>query len=237
MTPARALGALLLLTSSIAQGQPVTGIDPSAIGVLAVETSGVSETAGDKFEQSVEETLSDVGRRVVRSKWIAAKLARSDYVAGCTFGPCMKEVRRAIGLERVLVARIEGAGQSYSVVVSLIDTEDGRLVSQVAQSCPVCTVEEAISTATLAVVELVNEKTEAAVAPAAAVDVEARARMERKQRHVRRAGWAFLAVGLIAGGVGAYLVSQDEEAGAPTVGAGGGLAVAGLATLLLSVTF
>src|SRR5688500_20303578 len=62
------------------------------IGVLEVATYGVSPAAGDKFEQSVEETLAAVGFRVMRSKQVQQKLAGSNYVIGCTFGPCMEEV-------------------------------------------------------------------------------------------------------------------------------------------------
>src|SRR5690606_32646452 len=167
---------------------PLEGRD--AIGVLEVATYGVSETAGDKFEESVEETLADVGFRVVRSKVVKEKLMTGDYVPGCTFGPCMREVNRLTGLRRVLVARIQGAGQSYSVVVSLVETETGQLVSQVAQSCPVCTVEEAISTATLAVVELIasgNQEEGGGAAPAALGGSGPGRDADRAARRVRRA--------------------------------------------------
>ena len=261
-----ALGALILaLTAGISDSralaggdgdpaagvatQDATGSDTTAakgrgdpIGVLEVATYGVSQTAGDKFEQSVEETLAGVGFRAVRSQVVKKQLARGNYVVGCTFGPCMREVLRATGLRRVLVAHIQGAGQSYSVVVSLVDTRDGTLISQVAQSCPVCTVEEAISTATLAVVELITgahapgEKS--AVPGAALAGSGPAADLTRKQRQVRRVGWLFLATGVVAGAVGGYLLATDHaDAGGPTAGAGGALAVTGLTTLILSTTF
>ncbi len=164
--PASPRGAALALLACIVWAVPARA-EPGAsqeaadksepIGVLEVATYGVSQAAGDKFEQSVEETLAGVGFRVVRSKQVQQELAGTNYVSGCTFGPCMKEVGARTGLRRVLVARIQGAGQTYSVVVSLVNTQSGQLVSQVAQSCPVCTVEDAISTSIKAVVKLLTD--------------------------------------------------------------------------------
>lgn len=217
------------------------GDDPDAIGVLEVETYGVSEAAAGKFEESVEETLADVGRRVERSAAVKKMLADSEYVTGCTFGPCMKEVERATKLSRVLVARIQGEGQTYSVVVSLVDTSTGYLVAQVAQSCPVCTVDEAISTATLAVVELVNARDPEMEAPAARtvhVDRPAPAGGEGAARRVRRTGWVLLAVGVAGAAAGGWLWSEDHKpGGGAALGAGGGLALAGVTALVLSATF
>ncbi len=245
------LAAMLAASASAAAAQPLPrdhtttddlADDPDAIGVLEVETYGVSEAAAGKFEESVEETLADVGTRVERSAAVKKMLADSEYVVGCTFGPCMKEVERATRLARVLVARIQGEGQTYSVVVSLIDTATGYLVAQVAQSCPVCTVDEAISTATLAVVELVNEKdpaTEAPVAREVHVDPSRAAPNDpRSTRRVRRTGVVLLALGVAGVAAGAWLWKEDHEpGGGAALGAGGGLALAGVTALILSATF
>jgi hypothetical protein len=213
--------ALIVLLASTAQAQK----QEDTIGVLEVETEGVSETAGERFEESVEGTLSDVGLRVVRSAAVRDKLAAGDYVTGCTFGPCLSEVRRLTGLSRVMVARIRGVGQSYSVVVSIVDTGTGTLVSQVAQSCPVCTFDEAVSTATLAVVEAIT-KPPSSPKPA-----------DRKKKLARRTGWAFIAVGAAALTGGLLLASNDSDGAGVVAGGGGGLALAGVTTLLLSVSF
>jgi hypothetical protein len=216
------------------------------IGVLEVATYGVSQAAGDKFEQSVEETLTAVGLRVVRSHEVQKQLAGTNYVIGCTFGPCMKEVLTRTGLRRVLVARIQGAGQTYSVVVSLVDTESGHLVSQVAQSCPVCTVEDAISTSIKAVVKLLTEEdatrvespgsgaaTEKVQAPTADAAVDA-----HRQQQMRRFGWVFVASGAVALGLGGTLIALDQDgAGLASVGLGTGLTAAGLTALSWSKSF
>jgi hypothetical protein len=217
------------------------------IGVLEVATYGVSQAAGEKFEQSVEETLAGVGFRVVRSRQVQQELAGTNYVSGCTFGPCMKEVLTRTGLRRVLVARIQGAGQSYSVVVSLIDTETGYLVSQVAQSCPVCTVEDAISTSIKAVVELLTDEDASGAAgdgPRAVAALRPRepddavARLARRRQQARRLGWVFVASGAAAVGLAAGLVAADrDDAAFVSGGLGGGLVAAGLTALVWSRSF
>jgi len=218
------------------------------IGVLEVATYGVSKAAGDKFEQSVEETLAGVGFRVVRSTQVLQELAGTNYVSGCTVGPCMKEVLARTGLRRVLVARIQGAGQSYSVVVSLVDTQSGQLVSQVAQSCPVCTVEDAISTSIKAVATLLTSdgsaragaaSLTAAPTPAAVAGQDAEAaRLEQRRRQARRFGWIFAAAGVVAVGAAAGLaVTDNDDAALLAGGVGGGLAAGGLTALLWSKSF
>lgn len=227
-----------VLVAMAAWGGAAQAEEHAPIGLLEVTTVGVSDETGDTFETSMEQALAAVKVPVVRSKVVREKLAASDFVHGCSFGPCIREVGRATGLERVLAARIEGAGKSYSVVVSLIETGEGRLLSQVAQSCPVCTVEEAIATATHAVVELVTRREGEARSGTEVVAVrDDPERIASKKKHVRRVGIAFMATGVAALVAGIALASDDSDAGPPLAGGGVALAGAGLATLLLSVTF
>jgi len=231
----RLIAALALVAATAG----VAGAEETApVGILAVATQGVSDTTGDKFEENMERALTAVNVPVVRSKSVRDKLTQSDYVHGCSFGPCLRAVGRATGLERLLVARIEGAGQSYSVVVSLVETGEGRLVSQVAQSCPVCTVDEAIATSTRAVVELITRREGEARSEQEVVAVaEGPEQIARKKKHVRNLGILFTSVGAAAL-VGGIILASDDSGGAGTmIGGGAGLAAAGLGTLLLSVTF
>ena len=230
--------AIALLALLAAPGRTAHAEEQDPVGLLDVATVGVSDTTGDKFETSIEQALAAVNVPVVRSKVVRDKLAGGDFVHGCAFGPCLREVGRATGLKRVLAARIEGAGQSYSVVISLVETGEGRLLSQVAQSCPVCTVDEAIATATRAVVELITRREGEARSGREVVAVrDGTARIANKKKHVRRAGIVFLATGAAALVAGIALAKGDADAGPPLVGGGVALAGAGLATLLLSVTF
>ena len=250
-SPASRRARLVVIACALAPATARAQVAPSdnreEIGVLEVATSGLSEAAGDKFEQGVEATLAESGLRVVRSNTVKNSLLGTSYMSGCTFGPCLKEVFTRTGLRRVLVARIQGAGQSYSFIVSLLDTESGQLISQVATPCPACTVDEAIKTATEAVGELLTRGETAAqpvttlqpVAPAApAADPSRDERNQRRRRQLRRAGWIFVAAGVVAAGLGGGLIAMDEsDAGVASAALGGGLAVAGVTALVWSGSF
>ncbi len=231
----RTLAALALVAATAGTARAE---EQDPVGLLEVATMGVSDTTGDKFEESMEHALAAVNVPVVRSKAVRDKLAQSDFVHGCSFGPCLRAVGRATGLERLLVARIEGAGKSYNVVVSLIETDEGRLVSQVAQSCPVCTVDEAITTATRAVVELITRREGEARSEKEVVPVaDGPEQIARKKKHVRNLGILLTSVGAAAL-IGGIVLATDDAGGAGTmIGGGAGLTAAGLGTLLLSVTF
>lgn len=205
------------------------------IGVLRIDASGVSAAAGEKFEQGVIDGLTGAGFRVVDSATIRKALeTRGGFVDGCTFGPCLGAVHAAAGVRFVLVARLEGVGRTYSFVVSLLESQGGRLVSQVAERCPVCTVDDAITTATLGTIELVTGLGE----PAAASAPRARAapwrpdpRVTRERRIVWTAGWITIGVGAAAAVTGLALDDDGESTGRLVSGAGLGLIAGGLATL------
>ncbi|HEU5056880.1 MAG TPA: hypothetical protein VFU21_10165, partial [Kofleriaceae bacterium] len=109
----RRLAAALVAVAAWAGVARAAENDP--VGILEVATLGVSEATGDTFEVSIEQALAAVKVPVVRSRAVREKLATSDFVHGCAFGPCLRAVARATGLKRVLTARIEGAGKSYNV--------------------------------------------------------------------------------------------------------------------------
>jgi hypothetical protein len=231
LVAAAAAAALLAPTAARAQkNEPV-------IGVLRIDTTGVSDAAEVRFEQGVADGLAGAGFRVMdRASVDKALIASTGYVAGCSFGPCLRAVRDATGVETVLVARIEGVGRTYSFVVSLMDTRSGQLLSQVAQNCSVCTVEDAITTATLSAVELVlgvdAERTpRAAAAPKRPPPPSA---PRPGGRALRAAGWTGLVLGVaaMAGGVLVY-DKQDRRWGAGIGGAGLAAATAGGVMLLL----
>ena len=211
------------------------------VGVLQLEIQGVSETAAEKFESSIEEGLTGTGYRVAPRQRLRKMLEQSSYIDGCHFGACLTEVYRNTKGKLVLVARITSLGPSYSFVVSLIDTRTGLPASQVANVCEVCTLEEAIATATLAVIELVTktpidvaEPTEVVPPPVDLAAIE-RARNRRGKRAARRTALFFIGAAVVAGGAGAYfLVEDDHRIGYPVMAAGGALAVAGTTFLGVS---
>jgi hypothetical protein len=229
--PRRGHAAALLVAAALALAAPAAA-DPSArlIGVLRIDASGVSDTAEQRFEQGVVDGLTGAGFRVMdRTSFQRALAGSAGYVGGCTFGPCLRAVQETTGVDTVLVARIEGVGRTYGFVVSLLDTRTGRLSAQVAQRCPVCTVEDAITTATLSAVELVlGEGGAASASPVRIAPPDRAASRVAVARSLRRFGWTGLVLGLGAAAVGGVALARDEPTwGAGLIGAGAALATGG----------
>ncbi len=93
-------------------------------------------------------------RRVVAEEVTAARVRELGLVAGCTIGPCLRELGKQVGLERVLTGGVVAQGTSYDLVLSLIETAQGTLLRQVTARCDVCTFQELESRIQRAVDEL-----------------------------------------------------------------------------------
>lgn len=220
------------------------------IGILDLQVVGVSATAAARFETSIEEGLTGSGFKVSPRKRLLALLSQSSYVPGCLFGPCLEEIHRNTQVRLVLVAQITSVGPSYEYVVSLLDTRIGRPTSQVTDQCEVCTLEEAIASTTLAVIELVIGSGDSVVDPVLGPtgteeppdlrgQLEAsRREVSANQQRLRRAALFFVGAAVLAGGAGAYFLTRDETArGYLALGAGGAFAIASGTLLVLSRRF
>lgn len=237
---------MLCAVSTAAHAQP----DEPIVGILDLQVVGVSATAAARFETSIEEGLTGSGFKVSPRKRLMALLAQSSYVPGCLFGPCLEEVFRNTEVRLVLVARITGVGPSYGYIVSLLDTRLGRPTSQVTDRCEVCTLEEAIASTTLAVIELVtgsgNSVVDPALGPVGSGELpdlrgqleERKLEVASRQRRLRRAALFFIGAAALGGGAGAYFLSKDQtDRGYPVLAASGAFAIASGTLLVLSRRF
>ena len=208
---------------------------------MSVETHGVSATVASQFEQELEESLGDGGLRLIDRETLRSRLVDSDYVEGCNFGPCLAALRAATGVPLVLVARIEKVGSSFKFVITLIDSKTGMFTSQVAQPCEVCTIDEAVGTATLATIALINgtggaEVSEFSSSAAATTDLDRKSKPLK--RTLKRTGLIFLGAGIIGGGLAAYFWKTDkDDAMLLSASAGGAFVTSGTTMLLLSRRF
>jgi hypothetical protein len=221
------------------------------VGILHVEVDGVSEAAAEAFETAIEEVVAGQGLAVAPRERLGQLLLDSSYVEGCLFGPCLEAVYRVTEVRLVLVARILAVGSSYSLVVSLMDTRTGRPASQVAEECAVCTLEEAVSSVTLAVIALLTGTDTAQVRdpgadPTRPPDLEAMQRrlggLENQVagggRSLRRAALFFGGAAVITGAAAAYLLHTDRDPpGYAVTGAAGAFAVTSATMLVLSRRF
>lgn len=221
------------------------------VGILHVEVSGVSETAAEMFESSLEDGLGNAGFRVAKRARMHSLLEASGFPEGCRFGPCLARVYEVTGVRLVLVARITGVGRNFSYLVTLVDTRTGTYTAQATDACTVCTVNEAIATASLAVIGLItgageDTVTAAGTGPTAALDPVAlraerdalRRRRRRRQRAIDHASWILLGAAAVAATMSAGALWGDEhELGVATAAAAGAFAVSGGALVVISRRF
>lgn len=210
----------------------------NTVGILSIETRGVSKLVAGQFEREVEEALSNGGLRSVDRETLRERLSSSDYIEGCTFGPCLSVLRTSLGVPLALVARLDRVGSSYNVVITIIDTKTGMFTSQVAQPCEVCTIEEAISTATVAMIALINgtggaEVSEFSSSAASTTDLRSYRKSKPIKNTIRRTGLIFLGAGILGGGLAGYFWKKDNDTGMLLSGAGGAAFITSGATMML----
>jgi hypothetical protein len=210
------------------------------VGILDVRVDGVSPTAAERFESSLEEQLGSTEYWVATRKRMREILAGSKWSEGCSFGPCLLEVRKQTGADLIVDAYFSGAGSSYRFVVTLVDTATGQVTAQVADHCDVCTMTEALDSAALATIGLVHgadgevAATPSPTSPAAPHEGAS----DSPVRSLRRSALLLAGSAVIVAGTAAYFLhAGKDELGYSAAGAAAGLGVAGIAVLGISFQF
>ena len=211
------------------------------VGILDVRVDGVADDLKAKFEKDLEQQLD------TNQYWLSTRAQMRDrmkfstkWTEGCLVGDCLAEVRTQTNAELVLLAALTGSGTSFGYVVTLVRTNNGRVLAQDSGRCDVCTVNEAMAEATLATIRLLNDVPvtlpDEAGDQSAAIEVAvgaSRRALARSVRHTHRGGIALTVTGLaIAVGAGAAYAVLDHPAWALATAAGGaGLAAGGVVVL------
>ncbi len=212
------------------------------VGILDVRVDGVSDDVKAKFEQQLEQQLD------TNQYWLSNRAQMRErmkfstkWTEGCLVGECLAEVRTQTRAELVLLAALNGSGTSFGYVVTLVRTDTGRVLAQKSERCDVCTINEAMTEATLATIALLNEIPNAlpddaalrATAMKTLVSVTKR-EQDGRRRHKRRIGTVLTLTGLavgIGGAAAAYFV-MDHPTWAFGLAAGGaGIATGGVVVL------
>jgi hypothetical protein len=236
---AHARPAQVATSVTIASNQPPVPGKRRIVGILDVKVEGVPPEIAAQFEKNLN-AQNDQNRF-----WIAPQQRMRDMMAnstkwtdGCVIGKCLREVKTQTGADLVLIASRTGSGTSFGYVVTLVRTDNGRVLAQEAERCDVCTVNEALSAATAATVKILNavpdELPDANAAADAQVALATRSlheQLSHERHHGTLLGVSLASAGLIAGGVGALLYGQDHTAGVATIAAGAGVAAGGVVVL------
>lgn len=240
MLRAAAVTAVILAVAAPARAQPVatTGeLQKKIVGILDIRVDGVSPTAAEKFEASIEEGLTSSEYWVATRKRMREMLVASNWSEGCSFGPCLLEVKHQTGADLVVVAFFQGQGSSYRFVVSLLETSTGTVREQVSDRCEACTLTEALDSAALATIGLVHGATGQAGPVAARPGLASPPpRGGTARRDARRTALVLIGTAALAGGAGLYFSQVDRQSlQYASYGAAGAFAVAGV--LVLGVSF
>jgi len=254
-----AIAALVLLASGVAHAdkrlvappapdgagtqQPPPG--PSdrrrIVAILEVRVDGVPDEIKERFQHGLEDQVDTQQYRVVSRTTVKQHMMRSTkWTEGCLVGPCLAEVRAQTGAELVLFAALTGSGTSFGYVVTLVRTDTGRVLQQESDRCDVCTVNEAMTQATLATTGLLNNVPDRlpdeAADQTASVDLavgKVRRDLAAHVQHTSRIGTVLAAIGVAAalGGIAVYVAQDQPTYAAVTAAAGGALAASGIIVL------
>jgi hypothetical protein len=204
------------------------------IGILDIRVDGVPDDVKESFQRGLEEKF-DAKRYWLtnRARMKQMMMGSTKWTEGCLVGQCLAEVRTQTGADLVLLAALTGSGTSFGYVVTLVRTDTGRVLRQNSERCDVCTVNEAMSRAMRATVDLLDKVPDKlpdeAAEQTATVDL-AVGKVERqlvaRDRRNTRLGIALAVIGLAAAIGGGALYVQDERTYAAMIMAGGGAALA-----------
>ncbi len=211
------------------------------VGILDVRVDGVSDDVKAKFEMQLEQQLD------TNQYWLSNRAQMRDrmkfstkWTDGCLVGDCLAEVRIQTRAELVLLAALNGSGTSFGYVVTLVRTDTGRVLAQKSERCDVCTINEAMTAATLATIALLNEipntlPDDAALRAAAMKTVVEGTNRELAggRRHRRRIGTALTISGLAVGigGAAAYFLADHPKWAIGVAAGGAGIAAGGVVVL------
>jgi len=227
-----------------AEPQPKPGDKRRSIAVLEVKLGeGVPADVAQQFQHDLDKMV-DPQHYFLAPRYAVHELMTNSthWVDGCVLGPCIREVRTQTQADVALIASLTGSGTSFGSVITLVRTDSGRVLSQEIRRCDVCTISEAVKTATQTAIAQLSGIPEVLPDDTAvtrdAVDAT-RAPLEKKIEQLERdshhggTGLAMLIGGLAAIGAGIALYELENHAsyGVTAAGLGAGLALGGVVVL------
>ena len=230
--------AALAMTTAPAAAQPA---DKRIVGILDVRVEGVPKEIARQFQADLEKQLASTTYWLATQQRMRELMGNSTkWTEGCVVGACLAEVKTQTGADLVLLASITGSGTSFGHVVTLVSTQNGRWLAQDASRCEVCTVNEALTSATLAATKLLtalpDQLPDEEAEQAAKLDLEttklSAAHAATRQRH-RIVGIAMTLTGVVVAGAGMtlYLAMDRPDSALAGAGLGAGLALGGVVAL------
>ena len=206
------------------------------IGILDVRIDGAPTEVGAQFQRDLEAQVDN------KHYYLAPRVRMHDILAnstkwteGCVVGDCLREARAQTGADVVLLASLNGSGTSFGWVITLVSTQMGTVIGQQSERCDVCTISEALNTATLATVQLLNAIPDelGAPKPGPSPTKPLEDKIDRIHHAQKVAGTALTLTGLAVAAVGGaiFFAKDHSSTGLGVAGVGGGLLLGGVFTL------
>jgi hypothetical protein len=232
-----ALVVAVLLAGGIAHAEPDSR---RTVGILDVRVEGVAPEAKLQFGAALEQQLATSHYTLLtQPKMHEAMASSAKFTEGCVVGACLMDIRAQTSAELVLLVAFNGSGTTYGYVVTLVRTDTGRVLSQHADRCDVCTLTEAMGKATKATLALLDavppqlpdESAAQRLALSAAI-VPYQRDLADARRHPKRLGTGLTIAGGVITIVGIVALASSSTKPAVAITAGGAGLLLGGVTIL-----
>jgi hypothetical protein len=135
--------AILMVLGGVARAAPV---DHPFVAVLQIDVVGMNGEMRSKFVGALAQSLRQAGYDVLEQDVAQSKLLSAGVPPGCVTGPCLTDVGRVLGVQRVVVGGVGAAGSNYDITLTMLETQRGNQVAQSTEKCEVCTIDEGLKT-------------------------------------------------------------------------------------------
>lgn len=116
---------------------------PPRVAILELRMESLPPTLAEQLRSRLFRRLvSGDYRRVVAEQTTSQRIRELGLMRGCTVGPCLVQIGKQLGVERVVTGGITAVGSSYDVLLTLLETGSGSLLGQFSARCDVCTYQE-----------------------------------------------------------------------------------------------
>lgn len=139
VSPCRAARLGLAVVILCALSPAIARAERPALALLDLRFSDAAAALRRGVREQLRQTFRQLGYRVRSGRQVHDKLSEASVAPGCTTGPCLAEVGRALGVAYAITGGVAGHGSSYDITFTLLDAAGGGVLAQVNGRCDVCT--------------------------------------------------------------------------------------------------
>ena len=134
---------IVMMLAGVVRAAPT---DHPRVALLKIDFVGLNADMRGRFVGVLMQSLRQAGYDVMEQDAAQSKLQAAGVPPGCVTGPCLTDVGRVLGVQRVVVGGIGATGSNYDITLTLLETQKGGQVAQSTEQCAVCTLDEGLKT-------------------------------------------------------------------------------------------